>query len=595
MGNVLKVLNETFGFENFLPGQKKVLSDLLDGKSALAVFPTGSGKSLCYQLPALLFDGLTLVVSPLIALMKDQIDFLQSKGIQAERLDSSMVKREYNDVMTRLREGALRILYVAPERFTNERFVTAIKDVKIDLFAIDEAHCISEWGHNFRPDYLKLARISTEIGNPVILALTATATPKVVKDICAGFNIEVDCVENRGFYRPNLVIWAVGIDADTRDRFLIKRLTSAEIQPTIVYVTRQRTAERVAALLADKGAPARPYHAGLDRELRTEIQDWFMSSDRAVVVATIAFGMGIDKRNIRRVIHYNIPKSLENYAQEIGRAGRDGETSYCEIYATAEDVNVLENFVYGDTPSKAAITGVVEELFSQERNLTINPYQISHDHDIKILVLKTLLTYMELAGYLFEKTSYYESYKYQMLVPQEEILAKFSGERAALLKNIFDNSKPGRIWYKIDVREVAVKLQQPRDRIIKELDYLHENEMLLVSAGKVRHRYEIIDRPDNLAAYSAQLHDKFLEREANDVFRIQQVLKLVTHNGCQVNHLLEYFGEQRAENCGHCNWCTNGNVPVALPAIQDAEIGGNIRNIIENCVSITSKAGERKR
>ncbi len=360
------VLAEQFGFDSFRPGQQQVVEALLAGRSALAVFPTGGGKSLCYQLPALLLDGVTIVVSPLIALMKDQIDFLTRRGVDAARLDSSLGPDEARDVSNRLRDGRLRLLYVAPERFNNERFLAQLEATKIALFAVDEAHCISEWGHNFRPDYLKLAVRARELGAERVLALTATATPAVVADIREGFGIEEADAVVTGFYRPNLTLLTTPTPADARDQLLIDRLREREPGSTIVYVTLQRTALRVASLLAAAGLPARAYHAGMSAEERVAVQDWWTGSDRNVVVATIAFGMGIDKADVRYVYHFNLPKGLESYSQEIGRAGRDGAPSTCELLACPDDVPTLENFAFGDTPTREALTSLCDEVFANE-------------------------------------------------------------------------------------------------------------------------------------------------------------------------------------------------------------------------------------
>src|SRR6266498_1466572 len=260
----LEVLAARFGFDTFRPGQEQVVDALLAGRSALAVFPTGAGKSLCYQLPALLLEGMTIVVSPLIALMKDQIDFLRRSGIEAARLDSSLDAAEQREIFERLRAGALKLLYVAPERFNNERFLAQLARARISLFAVDEAHCISEWGHNFRPDYLKLAERARELGAERVLALTATATPAVVADIRAGFGIEERDSAVTGFYRPNLTLLTTPVTAGERDGLLMEWLRERPSGSTIVYVTLQRTAERVAALLAAAGLSARAYHAGMN-------------------------------------------------------------------------------------------------------------------------------------------------------------------------------------------------------------------------------------------------------------------------------------------------------------------------------------------
>src|SRR3989441_11884363 len=368
-----------------------------------------------------MWDGITLVVSPLIALMKNQIDFLRSRGISAARLDSSLTDEEARAANELLLSGKLKLLYVAPERFNNERFLEMMRRTKITLFAIDEAHCISEWGHNFRPDYLKLAETAKELNAERVLALTATATSSVVENICARFGIPKECAVVTGFYRPNLDIWTTPIPAVDRDRLLLDRLNSREPGATIVYVTLQKTAERVASLIERAGHPARPYHAGMETDERTSVQEWWMSSDQNIVVATIAFGMGIDKADVRYVYHYNLPKSLESYSQEIGRAGRDGARSTVELFACIEDVPVLENFAYGDTPTEAALQGLVEELLTAGEEFDVSPYDLSSRHDLRPLVLRTALTYLELMGVLRQGTPFYAGYEMRPLLPVPEI------------------------------------------------------------------------------------------------------------------------------------------------------------------------------
>ena len=386
------ILRETFGFGAFRDGQREVVQHLLAGRSALAVFPTGGGKSLCYQLPAMTFDGMTLVVSPLIALMKDQIDFLVGKGVRAARLDSSLGAEETRDVWDDLWNRRLKLLYVAPERFASERFIQRIRRSSISLMVIDEAHCISEWGHNFRPDYLKLAALSRELHAKRVLALTATATRSVAEDICSNFSIHPDAYINTGFHRPNLIMRAIPCSASERDAFLVNCLRERARGATIVYVTLQKTAEQMAEYLSGHGIDARAYHAGMDGELRHDVQDWFMASPDAVVVATIAFGMGIDKSDIRYVYHYNMPKSLENYMQETGRAGRDGAESCCDLLMCPEDVATLENFTYGDTPTPGAVRSLVDYLLEQPDVFDVSVYELSNEYDIRNLVVSTLLT-----------------------------------------------------------------------------------------------------------------------------------------------------------------------------------------------------------
>ena len=328
-----QTLKQTFGYDGFRPGQAQAIRAVVAGRSAAAIFPTGSGKSLCYQLPALLLPHLTLVVSPLLALMQDQLAFLQRQGIAAGSIDSAQSREQASETMARAKSGELKILMISVERLKNERFRNFISQVPISLLVVDEAHCISEWGHNFRPDYLKLPDYQRQFNIPQVLLLTATATPPVIADMQAKFSIAADDVVTTGFYRPNLNLLVEPVSGVNKQHRLVEWLSDKTGQPTIVYVTQQKTAEQVAEHLAQRGFPASAYHAGMVHGMRESIQRRFMAGELNCIVATIAFGMGIDKADIRNVVHYDLPKSVENYSQEIGRAGRDGNASDCLVLA----------------------------------------------------------------------------------------------------------------------------------------------------------------------------------------------------------------------------------------------------------------------
>jgi ATP-dependent DNA helicase RecQ len=564
-----EILRDRFGFGDFRPGQREVIEALLIGGKALAVFPTGAGKSLCYQLPALIFEGVTLVVSPLIALMKDQIDFLTRRGIPAARLDSSLTPDQFRDVSDGMQSGELKLLYVAPERFNNERFLASIQRLPIALFAIDEAHCISEWGHNFRPDYLKLAEIAKSIGAQRILALTATATPSVAADICSVFAIPDDAAIVTGFYRPNLNLATTPVSARNRDALLLKRIQSRKPGSVIVYVTLQKTAERVAQLLTDAGIPAEAYHAGMEADQRAAVQDRWMASDRGIVVATIAFGMGIDKADVRYIYHYNLPKSLESYSQEIGRAGRDGLQSTVEMLATPEDVPTIENFAYGDTPTESSLRALVDEMLGSGAEFDVSLYDLSGRHDIRMLVLRTALTYLELRGVLHQGTPFYAGYEVRPLRPMDEILNLFKGEHAQLVRSIFGFAKRGRTWYSLNPDEAAEALGQPRRRICRALEVLEEKAMIELRASEVRNRYTCLKPDSDTEQLTSELTARFLKREQLERDRLQQVLALVTHAGCQTAFLAAHFGEVLHEPCGHCTYCATGRAQ-SLPPLAPA-------------------------
>jgi ATP-dependent DNA helicase RecQ len=567
-----EVVKKHFGFSEFRDGQRAVIEHLLAGKSSAAIFPTGGGKSLCYQLPALLLPGVTLVVSPLIALMKDQIDALAARDIAAARLDSTLSADEYSRVMQQVREGQLKLLYVAPERFKNERFRGLVESLQISLFAVDEAHCISEWGHNFRPDYLKLARFAHRCGAERILALTATATPQVATDICRGFRIDDHCAVRTDFYRPNLTLLATQVTTTDRDEELISRLRERSVGATIVYVTLQKTAQQVAAQLATAGFPARAYHAGMKSELRNETQEWFLASDDGIIVATIAFGMGIDKSNIRYIYHYNLAKSLENFAQEIGRAGRDGEPSICESLVCLDDLRTLENFVYGDTPSATAIHSLVNDIFSRGDTFDVNLYDLAHQHDIRDLVLRTMFTYLELEEYLEGGTPFYAEYRFKPLVSSAEILSRFEGERREFLATVFRHARKAKTWFWLNVDDVGAATNSNRQRVVRALDYLAEQQLLEVSVSGVRHRYQKLRAPADASILADELYQRAVDRQAREVARIGQVIELMEQNGCQVSVLGAHFGEPLSQDCGHCSWCLREKKTITLARPRDEAI-----------------------
>jgi ATP-dependent DNA helicase RecQ len=559
------VLRERFGLSEFRPGQEAVIEGLTRHGAALAVFPTGAGKSLCYQLPALLFDGVTLVISPLIALMKDQIDFLQARGIPAARLDSSLSADEARQVTQQVRDRTLKLLYVAPERFNNERFLGMLEHTPIALFAVDEAHCISEWGHNFRPDYLKLAEFARSLQAERILALTATATPTVVVDICTNFRIPSECAIVTGFFRANLEMQTTPVTQDRRDHTLAERLRVRPPGSTIVYVTLQKTAEQVAETLARAGFSARPYHAGLDDDVRKDTQDWWMASDRNIVVATIAFGMGIDKADVRYIYHYNLPKSLESYSQEIGRAGRDGRPATVELLACLDDVTTLENFAYGDTPAQSSLRSFISELLLAPPALELDVTDLSNRHDLRPLVLRTALTYLELRGMLRQGTPIYTTYQMRPLKPVLQIASAFEGERSQFIADLFAQAKEGTRWFTLDSQATAAALHQDRERIVRALDYMAQQQLVELRPSGVRLRFSRQPGKFDLDELTALIDQRFQQRELREIERIQDILKLVTRNGCQANALAAYFGEERKAPCGTCTFCQSNQPRQLFP------------------------------
>ena len=338
------VLERYFGYRSFRRGQEEIINSLLSGRDALAIMPTGAGKSLCYQVPALMSDGVTLVVSPLISLMKDQVNALTAQGVRAAYLNSSLNDAQFNKALANMANGMYKIVYVAPERLKSSRFIRAATSIRVSLIAVDEAHCVSQWGQDFRPSYLNIAEFIAELPNrPTIGAFTATATAEVKQDIVRILGLHDPQEVTTGFDRPNLFFSV--IRTSQKSKQLLYLLFSRMNNSGIIYCSTRKTVEKVCALLCDKGFSATRYHAGLSDEERRKNQDDFVYDRKRIMVATNAFGMGIDKSDVRFVIHYNMPKNLESYYQEAGRAGRDGEDSDCILLFGHQDIQTAWYFI----------------------------------------------------------------------------------------------------------------------------------------------------------------------------------------------------------------------------------------------------------
>ncbi|CAD5263879.1 Recombinase RecQ [Alteromonas sp. 38] len=596
ISNHTQTLQDLFGFSSFRSGQQEVVDSLLNQRSSLAIFPTGSGKSLCYQFVATQLPHLTLVVSPLLALMKDQIAFLHSKDIAAASIDSTLTAEQNKQVMNDVRSGECKILMVSVERFKNERFRQFIESIQVSMLVIDEAHCISEWGHNFRPDYLKLPAYQQELNIPLVLLLTATATKKVKLDMARRFDIAPENIVQTGFYRPNLNLNVLPVVEKNKNQALLEELQRQQgagiVCAGIVYVTLQQTAEQVARFLQQNGVAASAYHAGLDSDIRQNIQQDFMVNKLQVVVATIAFGMGIDKSDIRFVVHYDLPKSIENYSQEIGRGGRDGQNANCTVLANLDGLVTIENFVYGDTPDKSAIERVIKDIASQAPeqsasssyvNSSIDVYQwetqinsLSTLSNIRQLPLKTLLVQLELAKVIRPLYAYFAEFKYRFNTDKADILNLFSKERSDFLNAVFTHTDMKKVWGVVNFDSIFEHYGAERARVVAALEYLHEHNHIELASRLITDVYEVNqqalladDLPNSLAENLAHY---FAENERKEVKRIAALVRFFELNTCLNYNLSAYFDDQQApQECGHCSVC-NGKVakldystPIPLP------------------------------
>ncbi len=563
--SLLSSLQSHFGFQSFREGQEQTINQVVNGNSSLAIFPTGSGKSLCYQLSALHLPHLTLVVSPLLALMKDQLSFLATKGIAAASIDSTLTAEQHQQVIRDVKNGKIKILMISVERFKNERFRQFISSVPISQLVVDEAHCISEWGHNFRPDYLKLPAYKNELNIPQVLLLTATANAKVKRDMANKFSIAQEHIVQTGFYRKNLDLSVVPVAEQDKNNQLSQTILRQH-GCGIVYVTLQHTAETVAAYLQGQGINAEAYHAGFVDDKRQSIQQRFMDGKVQVMVATIAFGMGIDKSDIRFVIHYDLPKSIENYSQEIGRAGRDGEASTCITLANLDSLHTIENFVYGDTPSLKSIEMLIEHIAEQTSDARLSnvntsqwemqTYSLSSDMNIRQLPLKTLLVQLELMGVLLPQFSYFAEFKFKFVADKEDILNRFEGERKAFLTAIFSHTKFKKVWGEPNFESLHEHYQCDRSRVVSALDYLNELDLIALETKKMTEVYQVNLAKLHQSTLAQTLCEYFKQKEESEITRIASLIRFFELDSCLSWNLSRYFDDQNTpQRCEHCSVC----------------------------------------
>ena len=571
-----------FGLSEFRPGQQAVIETVLARQDCLCIMPTGGGKSLCYQLPAVLCEGVTLVVSPLIALMKDQVDSLQAIGVSATFVNSALTLSEQRDRLQRMSEGGYDLVYIAPERLRNPRFMEALRGTKVELLAVDEAHCISEWGHDFRPDYARLGKFRERLGFPPTIALTATATPDVRGDIAKQLQFQDPRVFITGFARSNLRFEVFGSSgARDKNKTLLEILAETPGAGIVYASTRKKCEEVVEFLEEETKRQVGLYHAGLTPEQRRQVQDQFMSGEINVIVATNAFGMGIDKAELRFVVHYNMPGTLEAYYQEAGRAGRDGKPSRCSLLFSFSDRYIQEFFIDMRYPSRETVV----QVYSYLRSLKEEPIEITLQELKDRLNLQTGAEGVGACEQLLEKCGAIERLASQQnmasvklnsdLPTLVDLLPREAKTQRKVLRAIEREVGEQRFeWCYFQPQQLAAKAELDRDaftRAVRELVKLDSVDYVPPFRGRAIHML-MPDTPFE------KLDIDFVElqrRKDAELAKLERVISYATTNRCRQLQILDYFGDPDRTACGNCDHCSpNGETAfIDRDSIERTEVG----------------------
>ena len=586
MDDARQVLRERWGYASFRPGQEDILAALLNGEDVLGVLPTGGGKSLCYQIPAVLGDGLVLVVSPLIALMQDQVEGLQEDGVEATFINSTLPRYEAEQRWTDAEHGRYDLLYMAPERMTTDVFQARAERLDVSLLAVDEAHCVSEWGHHFRPAYLEIPEARALIGEPPTVAVTATATPEVREDICDLLDMTQATEVVRGFDRPNLV-WTV---FRTEHKWAkLKDVVTGVGGSGIVYAATRRGVERWTQRLEHEGIAAAGYHGRLGNEERAARQQAWLAGDVRVMVATNAFGMGIDKPDVRFVVHVDVPSSLEAYYQEAGRAGRDGDRAYAVLLFQEPDAETQESLIDASHPTAQEVRQVYDAVCNvgqvpvggePDGPLVVNRaavQKITEFSRSKVRTAVELLDRAEAWTRLPNRT-HHGIIRFEKGIGALRRYADDLDNRAlarfvrTLLRQVHADAFSD--WWPLDVRALSERLEVSRDRLNQGLQYLADRGLLRWRPPGDAIRVELAFP----RARKLPVDDEAVQaaRQRADT-RLQSMLRYARSNACRRRFLLTYFGEAHPEPCGACDVCLGRHDPPVVTAAQEEQL----RRILE--------------
>jgi ATP-dependent DNA helicase RecQ len=560
---LLELLKLHYGFGDFRLGQEKAIANVLAGKSTVVIMPTGGGKSLCFQLPALILDGVTIVISPLIALMKDQVDGLLRVGIPATFINSSISTAETMNRLEDVKSGKYKLLYIAPERFYSLDFVKALEGIKVSLFAIDEAHCISQWGHDFRPSYIKLRGAIENLGSPPVIALTATATPEVREDIIKQLNLKDPELVITGFSRPNLQFGVIHANETSKPQFVLDAISSVPDETGIIYVGTRARADNLLRALLENNIEAVSYHAGIDSEERKWIQENFIKGKVKVIVATNAFGLGIDKSNVRFVIHYDMPGTIEAYYQEAGRAGRDGKGSFCLMLYNSRDRHLQEFFIKGDNPPPEIILEIYNTLLNYESDTVLITYaELASmlSDNLPEMAVGTSLKILEREGLIARSHEKNGNAYVRLLQDFNQIVESLPGrskKSVEILQKLYtrfgEEMKNG---WQVNLEEIGEIIETKKDSIVRLIRSLADKGMMDYKPPFKGTEIKILKRVD-LSEVNIDF-SALKEKLAHAYEKLDLMENYIFHTGCRQKYILEYFGDKEAKNCGKCDVCLTG-------------------------------------
>ncbi|MBT8379866.1 MAG: RecQ family ATP-dependent DNA helicase [Ignavibacteria bacterium] len=592
MNPAQNILIDFFNYETFRAGQEEIIDAILNSKFVVAVLPTGAGKSICFQIPALLSDNFSIVVSPLIALMKDQVDSLNKKSERAAFINSTMNFQESESVLNKIALGKVKLLYLAPEKLESIKFADRIKGLNPSYLFVDEAHCISEWGHNFRPSYLKIKEFISHASIKKIAAFTATATPEVVEDIVTQLELKEPKIFVRGFERENLHVNVV-ISKNKKKKCieLLQKING----PAIIYTSSRKKAEEVAEHLTLNGFACSYYHAGLPSAERRRIQEDFIEGETEIITATNAFGMGIDKKNIRLVIHYNIPGSIENYYQETGRAGRDGENSFCLLLYDEKDLTIQNYFISTSHPNKDLIINIYKAVCDYnriavgnlpEKELIVDEEYISNYTGAKINkgILHTTIKYLESSGYLTRISGYEKRDTIQVIISKDKLKLFVNSTSNNELKNvilILLREFSGGIFHspiKISIPKLSYTIGIAEHELKDVFNVL--DNLGIIAYNPSIPKETVMLTTARVADDRLVLNYKFInESYINSKRKLDKMVEYVFTQDCRFKYILNYFGEKLDNyKCRKCDNCTTTN---RIPDSTSEYISDSIINTLK--------------